>query len=203
MTTSPRKLPALCAAILFLCISALSCNKSGPVTTTVELPPPPPIMNPCDARAELSWDTLKMLIAEKGKIIMDIYPVKYSSDSSSCKTDLAIYLRGPEGSHIPQPGDLPQEKFEDAAKNFVALLKTKHVLREDVTLGYQMSLDESSQTTLKHIILTYQLHRSQLQYPGGFPRYDTCRVPPDCRMSMLQAPAMQAAIDEVYGDDEK
>ena len=193
MTAFRRKFLSSCATVIILCIMALSCNRSQLITT---LPPPP--VNPCDAAMALSWDTLQMIIQEKGKIVVDIYPVKYSPDPAVCKVDLVTYLRNKEGTPIPRPGDLSDKEFKQVAKNFIAFLKNNHVPREQIVMGYQLALDESTKAKLDHIWFLYRTHRFELLFPNGLPKYDTCRVPPDCKIPMGQMSGMQAAIDEVY-----
>src|SRR5689334_11427132 len=86
------------ASLLVAVVLLLSCNRTKIIA---ELPPE---KDPCTSCTALKWDTLKKLLADKGKIVLEIYPVKYSPDMSQCKIDLVTYLCEAEGKRIARKG---------------------------------------------------------------------------------------------------
>jgi hypothetical protein len=192
MRTPKRMFPWTGALLLIAPVIMLSCNRSKVIT---ELPPQ---KDACSSCTTLKWDTLKKLVAEKGKIVLEIYPVKYSSDMSLCKVDLVTYLSEAEGKRIARKDDLPDQAFEEASKNYVAYLKKKDVPRERITLGYQMVMTRATSAAENNVKICYDSDNRQLDYPGTVMYYDSCRVPPGCAGPMVQSSAMRKVIDQVY-----
>jgi hypothetical protein len=192
MRTPKRTLHWTGASLLIAAVLQLSCNRSKIIT---ELPPE---KDPCTSCTALKWDTLKKLLADKGKVVLEIYPVKYSPDMSQCRIDLVTYLSEAEGKRIARKGDLPDKAFEQASKNYVAYLKKKDVPREKITLGYQMVMTRATSAAENLVKICYHSENSQLDYPTNVMYYDSCRVPPGCAGPMVQSSAMLKVIDQVY-----
>jgi hypothetical protein len=70
MRTPQRILCGTGASLLIAAALLLSCNRSKIIT---ELPPE---KDPCTSCTALKWDTLKKLLADRGKLVLEIYPVK-------------------------------------------------------------------------------------------------------------------------------
>jgi hypothetical protein len=192
MRTPKRTFPWTAAWLLIAPVILLSCNRSKVIT---ELPPQ---KESCTSCTILKWDTLKKLLAEKGKIVLEIYPVKYSPDMSQCKVDLVTYLSEAEGKRIARKGELPDKAFEEASKNYVAYLKKKDVPRDRITLGYQMVMTRATSSAENNVKICYNSDNRRLDYPGTMIYYDSCRVPPGCAGPTVQSSAMRKVIDQVY-----
>jgi len=192
MRTPQRTFPWTGAILLIASAVLLSCNRSKVVT---ELPPQ---KDACSSCTTLRWDTLKKLVAEKGKIVLEIYPVKYSSDMSQCKVDLVTYLSEAEGKRIARKGDLPDQAFEEASKNYVAYLKKKEVPRDKITPGYQMVMSRATSAAENNVKICYDSDHGKLDYPGTVMYYDSCRVPPGCAGPTVQSSARLKVIELVY-----
>ena len=192
MRTPQRTFPWTGALLLIAAVTWLSCNRSKVITDL------PPQTEPCNSCTVVKWDTLKKLLAEKGKLVLEIYPVKYSPDLSQCKVDLVTYLSEAEGKRIARKGDLPDKAFEEASKNYVAYLKKKDVPRDRVTLGYQMVMSRATSAAENNVKICFNATNGRLDYPGSVMYYDSCRVPPGCAETTARSSAMHRVIDQVY-----
>jgi hypothetical protein len=194
---TPQKTPQwIGAAILLACIAICSCKRNTVITS---LPPgKTDSTDQCYTCTVLRWDSLKALLATNEKVVVEIYPVKYSPDMSVCRVDLATYLRGQQGNRIARTEDLPDKIFKQASKNFAAYLKKNNVPREKAAMGYELIITSATRAE-KYVKICYNPRSRRTDPPQNVVFYDSCRVPPGCaERGTPQSNFVREAIDEVY-----
>jgi hypothetical protein len=150
---------------------------------------------------QIPWDTVEEKIQNGSlkKLLLDIYPLKYTPDQSDEKFDLVVFYRDSNGKLLNVSKSISDATFEKEASFYINYLKNKKVPKSKVPWGYQLSLNSNTKHQDKILSICFSVRDQSISYPLLF-NYDSCRVPPGCGTDLLKSGVMKETINTSYDD---
>lgn len=125
--------------------------------------------------------------AGKGKLYLEVYPVKASAGSNPNDFDALVVFR--DAQHVSYPERTVSEKrFEALAGNYARFMRSRQVQRSDVPFGYCMPVTWRKAGAVKYQI-GINLQRFSISVSAGVGyvhECDSCKCPPECTLTFAQ-----------------
>jgi hypothetical protein len=126
---------------------------------------------------QIPFDTLDQQFrkAETEKLLVEVYPIKETSENIKKDFGLVVYYRNPSDENTDAKDFNPNLDFQKKTANYVSYLKHKGVNGTDIPWGYQFTINQSQ--LFNRYNMAIQLNTETLNMTFS---YDSCKIPPGC-----------------------
>lgn len=125
--------------------------------------------------------------AGKGKLYLEVYPVKASAAGNTNDFDALVVFR--DAQHVSYPERTVSEKrFESLAGNYAKFMRGRQVQRSDVPFGYCIPVTWRK-ANAAHYQIGINLQRFSVSVNAGAGyvyQCDSCKCPPECTLTFAQ-----------------
>lgn len=124
------------------------------------------------------------------KIILNVYPIKYTTKEGKSDFDLAVYYEDQSGKQILVDKS-PMANFESEVSHYVQYLKSTNVQKKDVPYGYYIKIDSHNMVNAGAIEICFSsengmikcttIAKSSHHTKQTIVTDSIAKCPPDCR----------------------